>query len=297
MKNIIRAVRLPFISASILPFVFGSFIERSNFSILGFLLGFVAVVATHLSANLINDYADSKSGGDWQDKKFYKFFGGSKLIQENVLSEKFYFRLALFFAMLSALSAAILALLLKSFMAFGLYLIIISLSWSYTHKPLKFSYRRMGEVIVFILCGPAPVMGAYFIQTGIFPDFKSFLLSVPMGMLVTLILFANEVPDYTSDIKVGKFTWVSVVGTKRAYLVYYALLGLIMASIGWAIGLGYLHTIAWLSFLAILPAIKAANILKNHYDDKEKLVESSKLSIGIQTLVGLVLIIGVLFLR
>lgn len=295
MKNIIRAVRLPFISASILPFVFGSFIERNNFNILGFFLGLVAVISTHLSANLINDYADSKSGGDWQDKKFYKFFGGSKLIQENVLSEKFYFRLALFFALFSALSAALLALLLKSIMAFGLYLIIFTLSWSYTHKPLKFSYRRMGEVIVFILCGPAPVMGAYFIQTGIFPDFKSLLLSAPMGLLVTLILFANEIPDYTSDIKVGKFTWVSIVGPKRGYLVYYALLAAILASIGWAIALGYLPAIAYISFLAIMPAIKAANILKNHYEDKEKLVESSKLSIGIQALIGLALIISVLF--
>ena len=75
---------LPFLSASVLPFVFGSLIIRDNFNLAGFLLGLVAVMSTHLSANLINDYADSKSGADWQDRSFYGLFGGSKLIQEKV---------------------------------------------------------------------------------------------------------------------------------------------------------------------------------------------------------------------
>ncbi|MFA5096893.1 MAG: hypothetical protein WC478_06095, partial [Candidatus Omnitrophota bacterium] len=85
-KKIIRALRLPFISASILPFVFGSLIARQDFNMLGFTLGLLAVIFTHLSANLINDYFDSKSGVDWRDGNFYGFFGGSKLIQEGALS-------------------------------------------------------------------------------------------------------------------------------------------------------------------------------------------------------------------
>jgi 1,4-dihydroxy-2-naphthoate octaprenyltransferase len=64
LKNIIRALRFPFLCASVLPFVFGSLIQKHNFNLSGFLLGLVAVMGTHLSANLINDYADSKSGVD-----------------------------------------------------------------------------------------------------------------------------------------------------------------------------------------------------------------------------------------
>ena len=80
LKNIIRALRLPFLSASILPFVFGSLVVRKQFNLPAFILGLMAAAFTHLSANLINDYADSKSGVDWQDKRFFGFFGGSKLI-------------------------------------------------------------------------------------------------------------------------------------------------------------------------------------------------------------------------
>mgnify|MGYP001163231979 CR=1 FL=1 len=80
LKDLVRALRVPFLSASVLPFVFGAAIERHGFHPWGFLLGLGACVSTHLSSNLINDYADSKSGADWQDRKFYQFFGGSQLI-------------------------------------------------------------------------------------------------------------------------------------------------------------------------------------------------------------------------
>jgi ABC-type dipeptide/oligopeptide/nickel transport system ATPase component len=86
LKSLVRALRLPFITASILPFVFGSLIERTAFGYTGFCLGFLAVISVHLSANLINDYADSASGADAHDLRFFGFFGGSKLIQENVFS-------------------------------------------------------------------------------------------------------------------------------------------------------------------------------------------------------------------
>ena len=66
--NLVRACRLPFINASVLPFIFGSLINHRNFNLLYFILGLIAVSATHISANLINDYADALSGADWLDK-------------------------------------------------------------------------------------------------------------------------------------------------------------------------------------------------------------------------------------
>ena len=77
IKIIIRALRLPFITASILPFIAGSLLAQDDFSFLMFFLGLLTVVMTHLGANLINDYSDSRSGADWKDNKFYGLFGGS----------------------------------------------------------------------------------------------------------------------------------------------------------------------------------------------------------------------------
>ncbi len=293
-KNIVRALRFPFVCASVLPFLFGSLIHNSNFNFLGFLLGFAAVVSTHLSANLINDYADSRSGVDWQDRKYYNFFGGSKLIQEKVVTQEFYLNLALLFAAVAAVCVFMLALILHSILVVTLYIAIIILGWMYSAKPLQFSYRRLGELIIFLLFGPVPVMGGYFIQTGIFPDLKSFMLSLPFGFLTTAILFVNEIPDYPEDSKSGKFTWVSLTGTKYAYIIYYLLVSFAFLSIAVNQKKGYLDKLAFASYVCILLAYSALKIVEKHPEDKMRLVGSSKLTIALQAIVGIILILSLI---
>lgn len=294
LKYLVRALRLPFISASIFPFVFGSLISRSNFNYLSFLLGIFAVASLHLSANLINDYADAKSGADWQDKNFYQFFGGSKLIQEGIFSLSFYYYLAIFFAVFSAFCVIWLGFILQNFLVFILFLIIASMSWFYSEGPLRFSYHRMGEVIIFLLFGPALVMGGYFIQTGIFPDLKSFLLSLPFGFLTAAILLANEIPDYLDDKKSAKFTCIDFVGQKKAFLIYYSLVMGSFFSILLAVYLGYLKLYALLTLFFFLPFIKAGIILKECPGSKMRLVESSKITVIVQAMVSIGLIASIL---
>ncbi|MEW6101701.1 MAG: prenyltransferase [Candidatus Omnitrophota bacterium] len=294
LKNIIRALRLAFASASALPFIFGSFVERTGFNLPAFLMGLVAVVSAHLSANLINDYADSRSGNDWQDKKFYGLFGGSKLIQEGVYPEGFYLNSAILFAAISCGSVLLLALILKSGLVIGLFFCIILLAWSYSAWPLRLSYRRLGEFVVFFLFGPVPVMAGYFIQTGVFPDLKSFQLSFPFGFLTTAILFSNEIPDFVEDKRAGKLTWVSLFGRKHAYLAYGLLIALAFFTISINVFLGYLKSWGLFSFILIIPGLKAAKILRDFPTDKIKLIESSKLTIAVQALTGLILILTAL---
>lgn len=293
-KDVVRALRLPFISASVLPFVFGALIPRADFNFSGFILGLVAVAAAHLSANLINDYADSKSGADWQDTHFYKFFGGSKLIQEKVLSQGFYLKAAVLCAVISGLAVVGLALALNRWMVVWLYLGIIILSWLYSLKPLQFSYHRWGEVFIFILFGPAPVMGGYFIQSGIFPDLKSLMLSLPFGFLTTAILFANEVPDFKDDQKAQKHTWVSLCAPQGAFLLYGFLIVMAFVSMVCNVVFGYVNIGSLGALILLIPALKAARIIKKFPLDKFRLVNSSKLTIMAQSLVGLWLIAAAL---
>jgi len=294
VKNIIRALRLPFLSASVLPFVFGSLIQKYNFNLSGFLWGLIAVIGTHLSANLINDYADSKSGVDWQDRNFYGFFGGSKLIQEKVFSEKFYLNLAICFVFVSAVAITSLAFNLGDFSVVGFYIAIIVLSWAYSKGPLRFSYCKIGELFIFILFGPACVMGGYFIQTKIFPDLESFILSLPFGFLTTAILFANEVPDLAEDRRVGKYTWASITGQKYAFLLFALLIILAFFSVFIAVARGYINFIALYSLIFVIIPFRAAYILRKYYHDKLRLVESSKLTIALQTLVSIFLILSII---
>ena len=286
----VRALRLPFVTASALPFIFGSFFASGHLDQTAFWLGLLAVVAAHVSANLINDYADSKSGADWNDRTSYQFFGGSKLIQEGVLTEKFYLALALIFSGFSAAALIVVAYLFQSTLVIYAALFIFFLSWSYSTKPFQLAYHRLGEFVIFILFGPAPVMGAYYLQTGIFPDLASFLVSIPFGLFTAAILYANEIPDFADDINAGKHNLANFFPRERAYFGYHALslFGLVFIAVD--VALGHLSLWSLLALLAIVPIFKAGAILKNFSSDKMRLIESSKLAIFNQTLVSLVLI-------
>jgi 1,4-dihydroxy-2-naphthoate octaprenyltransferase len=294
LRDIVRALRLPFLSASILPFIAGSLLAKGQVNYLVFFLGLALVACTHLSANLINDYADSKSGVDWKDENFYNFFGGSKLIQEGVFSEKFYLFAAIAFFLLSVVLLIFLSVVLSSISVIGFYVCIIILAWSYSVKPLQLSYKRIGEVVIFLLFGPVLVMGGYFLQTKIFPDSRGFMVSLPFGLLTTAILFVNEVPDFPEDKSGNKLNWVSLTGPSRAFYLYLGLIFLALLAIIIGIKSGYFGKIALFSFLGLVPAMKAVNILKAHYDNKKMLVESSKLTIAIQNLTGVILILAIL---
>jgi 1,4-dihydroxy-2-naphthoate polyprenyltransferase len=297
IMNLIRALRLAFITASFFPYLAGSLLGKSQFNTLGFFLGLAIVISTHLSANLLNDFADSKSGNDWQDKTFYSFFGGSKLIQENILSERFYLYASLFFAFVSCVCVFALAVVLKSALVLWLFFAILLLAWGYSAQPIKLSYRRWGEVVIFVLFGPVCVMGGYFIQSGVFPAFKSFLVSLPFGFLTAAILFANEVPDYPDDLAVGKYTWVSSLGPAHAYRVYCALIVLALVCVGVNIARGFLGVFAWGAFIALIPAVKAARILKGSVRDKLRLIVSSKLTIAVHTLVSMIVVLDLILKR
>ncbi len=292
-----RALRLPFITASMIPFIAGTLLQNGSINYLKLIIGLIAVITTHLGANLINDYSDSKSGADWHDKNFYGFFGGSKLIQEKVFSEKFYLRLAqvfLFIACLAVIGLSVLSLDLK---IIGLFLIILFLGIAYSFGSLRFSYRYLGEIVVFVLFGPAIVMGACFIQTNIFPTWTGFLLSLPFAFLITSILIANEVPDFQGDIKSNKFNLISLIGVNKAYLLYYFSMALGLAAVLINIMINTLGIVSLSVFLLCPLILKAGNILKHDYENKAKLVNSSKITIAVQTAIGLIIILDLLLRR
>ncbi|MFA5311582.1 MAG: prenyltransferase [Candidatus Omnitrophota bacterium] len=292
--NIMRALRLPFLAASCFPFIFGSLIERGDFNFAGFFLGLVAVAAAHLSANLANDYFDSRSLADWQDRRFFGFFGGSKLIQEGIFTEWFYLRASLLLAAVSFISVLALAVILNNLLVLVVFCAVIVLSWQYTAKPLSFSYKGLGEFFIFLFFGPVTVMGGYFIQTGIFPDLMSFLLGLPFGFFTLAILLANEIADCSDDKKVGKKTCLVLLGAGKGYIAYFFVISLGFSAILLGLYLGYLGLFSVLSVLLIPQAVKGGSILKDYYSDKLMLLGSSRLVINLQAQVSMILILSLI---
>jgi len=189
-------------SASIVPILVGSVAWQLKplnlFLLLSTLLGSIAI---QVGTNLANEYLDYTQGIDKSDS-----LGPAGVILEGKL------------APLHVLYAAILAFAVGA--GFGLYIVTqvgwvillvglasILAAWFYTAKPLSLGYRGLGEVEVFFFMGPIMVTAAYYVQARSL-SWNPLLVSIPVGLLVTAILHANNLRDIVQDNERGRVTWV-----------------------------------------------------------------------------------------
>jgi len=206
---IMRTFRLPFIIATLLPVLIGSAVAYRAGHLDWVLLALTlsGALLMHLGANTANDYYDSRLGADDINTTPTPFSGGSRIIQYGLLPGR---------SVLSISSSTYLAgALIGFYLAFtrGLPILIIGLigllvSWGYTAPPLKLAYRGLGELAVGLGFGPLLVLGSYYVQTQSF-SIEAVLASIPLGLLVMLILYVNEIPDRTWDDEAGKRTFVA----------------------------------------------------------------------------------------
>ncbi len=285
-----RALRLPFLTVSVLPYVFGAVAAPGPLQPGLFLLGLLTVACAHLAANLANDYGDARTGADARDPDYYGFFGGSKLIQQGVLAPSFYGRAAIFFGAI-ALVAGTAALLTAGSPSLVLVLFAaLGLGLAYTLPPLRLSYRRLGEAAVFLLFGPACVAAGAAVQGWTLAAPAIWLLSLPFGFLAAAVLVANEVPDATVDALAGKRTWVGLVGRHRGWWIFLFLVGAALGAIGAGVALGLLHPGALLVVVGLPFAGRAGRILQTRYAQKRALLASSRLAVVLHSVVAVLLI-------
>jgi len=259
------ASRPKFLTASAAPVLVGSalgYAAAGTFSALLFILALLAIMALHAGANMANDYFDHLSGNDWANQNPTPFSGGSRYIQQGVLSPK------------SVLLASLLALTVASLL--GLFIILITQSlfilllglvgmlggFFYTAPPFRLGYRGVGEAIIAVLFGLLPVYGACYLQTERI-DTLALLPGAIVGVLIFLVIFVNEFPDRIADAAVHKKTLVVLFGVAASIWIYRLVLiaGYILAL---AVVLFYpVMFFAGLFFLFTLPlamvAVKAAN--------------------------------------
>ncbi len=258
--------------------------------------GIICVAAAHLSANLINDAADAKTGVDDYDQTYYGFFGGSKLIQEGKLSISWYYRAAILAAIISTTCVLVITLKTDRWEIPFFYAAVIFFAWQYSCKPLAFAYHGLGELTIFILFGPVCIAGgSYFAGAG-YPGSDLLVISLAFGCLTSGILVANEVPDAEADLKGGKRNLVVRIGAHKGWLLF-----LLFELTAWLIIIFCWH-VSYISALAAIPcfiglplSLYAAFILKKHPTCSEKLILSSRLAIATQIIVGLSLVLQEIF--
>ncbi len=254
IKRYLLATRPKFLTASVLPVLLGT---AAGFALVGsvdaevFLLALAATVFVHAGANVINDVYDEATGNDGiNEGRIYPFTGGSRFIQNGVLSVEQMTRWALLLLAMGAVAGVGLAIV-KGMMVIGFGLIGIGLGVLYSAPPVRLSGRGLGEAAVGIAFGVLPVMGAAWLQSGALTT-ELFILSLPVGLWVTSILVINEVPDMEADGKSGRRTLIVQLGKGGGRLLYIALQIAALAATAGAVYVGVLPVWA-----VIVPALIA----------------------------------------
>ncbi|MGC9364149.1 MAG: 1,4-dihydroxy-2-naphthoate octaprenyltransferase [Fidelibacterota bacterium] len=295
IKRWTAILRASFFSASIAPVFVGAAVAYNRQSEIHWgrlLLTLLGAVSVHAAANVINDYYDHRSGNDAGNRYPTAFSGGSRMIQEKIITPATGFFIALF---LFAVTMAI-GLYLNSITAGNniLYIGIIGilLAFFYSAAPLKLAYRGIGELAIVSAFGPIIVMGTYYVQVQSL-DLVPLLVSIPAGVLVGLILFINEFQDMIADKKVQKNTLVvRARSKKRAVYIYGGLLIFVYLWLAGCAILGMVPIWTLLVFITIPMVYRAVRIVSNHYDQIEELLPANALTIGIHLLVSLLVAIG-----
>ncbi len=192
-------------------------LTEAKFDWLLFLLALAASVLLHMGTNITNEIFDVRNGVDSITSP-----RASMALLKGRLSEKEAFGLV-GGAFLTAILLSIPMILARGWPVIGLGLLGLILGYGYTAPPFQYKYKALGLPMVFILMGPLMVMGAYFVITGEI-NALSFVVSVPIGLLVTAILHGNEWRDIADDARFGIGTLSALMGRKRAHFVFISLI-------------------------------------------------------------------------
>jgi 1,4-dihydroxy-2-naphthoate polyprenyltransferase len=263
----------------------GTLLAAENAPILWgwFVLVCVGIVCFHAAANVYNDYFDTRYQVDQPDSPTARYrpqpiltglFTPGQLLAEAIVLSGITILIGL------VLSFA------RSMLVFWIGLIGFLACLFYTAAPVKFKYKAWGEFFVFLMWGPLMFEGAFAVQRQAL-SLKVLYISIPFGILVGLVLLANNIRDIAYDSRQGIKT-VGILLGKRQSLFLYA--GLILAAYLYVIGLVVVGILSPWGLLVLLSLPKAVLLLRSFM---EKVPEAADaVTAQLNTIFGLLLIVS-----
>lgn len=203
---------MPFMCVSV--GTFAALYRAGAFSPIRYLMTVAAALGLQAGANMINDYYDFLKGTDSPDWQSPENFGPGLVIQRGFLQPEQVFRggIAAFAAGI-AIGLALAWLCGWPILMLGL--IGVAGSYFYTGAPLSLAYHGLGDFMVFALMGPGYVLGAYYVQALHFSATAA-IISLPIGLLCSGVLQANNLRDIDNDRAHGKRTMAVIIGRAAA---------------------------------------------------------------------------------
>lgn len=204
------AARIHTLPAAVVPVLVGSGLAFGEevFRWDAFIWALVGALAIQIAANFANDASDARRGADPDDR-----LGPPRMVALGVISAR-----QMWMAAWVAIGVAATAGIFLTIIAGWVILLIggssIIAMLGYVGGPAPYGYRGLGEVFVFVFFGLVATVGSRYVHDQTAP-LSAWLLALPIGMLVTAILVANNYRDIETDRATGKRTLAVIMGRER----------------------------------------------------------------------------------
>jgi len=295
LQAYLQALRLPFLTGSLLPVAVAGALaygEKGTWSPVLLGLTFLGVAALHSGANLLNDYYDS-FGSDPINAHVTPFSGGSRVIQDGGLSAGAVRFLAFLFLALGCLCGLGLIFMGRPWVAVLGTLGLLA-GYLYSASPVQLMSAGLGEAAIFLAFGPLVTWGTYYVQTGSLKP-VGLAVGLPLGFLITAILWINEFPDIKADAEAGKNQLVVRLGLRNSRRVYAALMLAPFVSIIFLLEAFRLPDLMVAALAALPLAIKAIRVAWRVPPTEPEFIPAQALTIQTHALVGLAMTLALLY--
>ena len=245
----LRAIRFRFLAASAIAVTCGLALaiwyQPQNVSLIYAILTYIGIFCLHSSVDLLNDYWDFKRGIDLRTKKT-KFSGGTGVLPQGLLKPRHVYLAGIFFLILGLMIGGIFVY----FKGFVIAIILLFAALSIVLYSSKLVNWGLGELFVGAK-GALIVIGTFYVQNSSI-TLESVVLGIIIGLLSSLVLFINSIPDIVPDRQMGRKT-LAIMIDKRSNRFILAFV------VGMNIGI-YLLTIGFFStlinsYFSIIPCI------------------------------------------
>jgi len=211
LNSWILASRPKTLLAAVVPVMVGSAlaISQNHFTIIYSLVALLCSILIQIGTNYTNDLYDHLKGADNKDRKGPARVLNSGLITplEMKVAIAVVFGLAFLLGLYLVYSVGIVILIIG--------VLSIAAGLAYTAGPYPLAYNGLGDVFVFTFFGIIGTMGTYYLHLQEF-TLLSFLISLPVGALITNILVINNYRDIDEDREANKNTLVVKLGKRFA---------------------------------------------------------------------------------
>jgi 1,4-dihydroxy-2-naphthoate polyprenyltransferase len=287
----LQQIRAPFLILAVVLVLIGISVARweGDADAGNALLLLVGVVLAHASANLFNELSDSRTGIDCETRRTL-FSGGSGMLQAGNTSARAV-TLAAYGTLFAAAAIGFYFCLASGWLILGF---MICGGLAIRFYTSHFARWGIGEAISGITLGSLVVLGTRYALGGRL-SWGTAWISVPAGILTSLLLFLNEFPDMEADQKGGRRHLVIQYGRRRSSRIYIAGLVSVYAVILAAPFVTPVpHTVLF-ALLSLPLAARAGYLAFMHYDDPVRMIPVLALNVTVVILTDFLLAAGFFF--